>query len=323
MEQAKKVILLPQESVDQLRSAFLNDGLKSVQTLGTTMSRLEAEMNDILNLPYTNVREKWKKYQQILQRYLLLRELYGEKKRHTDTITESTKVLQDYDPSDDDVDEDEEKRKEEEKQDTEVIESVPKKFRQKAALFKRRFRATGYFEWNNEHTVIIGGVRIPQSNIVDLVSDALRNRKKSIPVGRDPFEVALRMANIPQECVGNAQNPRYNVGDLVRISKTRSVFAKDYESGWTLELFRILRISCIQQPPVYFLRDLADKDIDSFFYEGELSKVRKELNESFFEVDKILKSQGKGRSKEFFVSWKGYPKKFNSWVKGYYLKDIK
>ncbi|XP_014214535.1 uncharacterized protein LOC106643782 [Copidosoma floridanum] len=102
-------------------------------------------------------------------------------------------------------------------------------------------------------------------------------------------------------------NPKYYVGDLVCISKTRSVFAKGYESGWTLELFRIVRISCTCQPPIYFLRDLADKDIDGFFYEEELSRVRKELSKSFFEVDKILESRSKGRSKELFVSWKGYP----------------
>ncbi|XP_023245969.1 uncharacterized protein LOC111643083 [Copidosoma floridanum] len=98
------------------------------------------------------------------------------------------------------------------------------------------------------------------------------------------------------------KNPKYNVEDLIRISKTRSVFAKGYESSWTLELFRIVRISCTRQPSVYFLRDLADEDIGDFFYEEELSRVRKELSKSFFEVDKILKSRGKGRSKKFFVS---------------------
>ncbi|XP_023248201.1 NAD-dependent protein deacetylase HST1-like [Copidosoma floridanum] len=134
------------ESVDRLRSAFLNDGLKSLQTPGPTISRLDAEISDILNL----------------------RKLDSERKRHADTITENTKVSQDNDPSDDDVDEDEEKRKKVKKQDTEVIESIPKKFRQKAALIIRRLRATGNFEWTNEHTVIIGGVRIPQSNIIDL-----------------------------------------------------------------------------------------------------------------------------------------------------------
>ncbi|XP_014216265.1 uncharacterized protein LOC106645028 [Copidosoma floridanum] len=97
------------------------------------------------------------------------------------------------------------------------------------------------------------------------------------------------------------KNQQYKVGDLVHISRTRSVFAKGYESGWTLELFRIVCISCIRQPPVYFLKDLADEDIHGFFYEEELSRVRKELNKSFFEVEKILKRR-KGRSKEYFVS---------------------
>ena len=121
---------------------------------------------------------------------------------------------------------------------------------------------------------------------------------------------------------GAIKKPKYKVGDLVRVSRARNVFAKGYEGGWTLELFKIVRISTTRPPTVYFLKDLSDEDIDGFFYEEELSRVQKNLNKDFFEVNEVLKSRGKGRKKEYLVSWKGYPEKFNSWIKASDLKDV-
>ena len=36
-------------------------------------------------------------------------------------------------------------------------------------------------------------------------------------------------------------------------------------------MFLIIRVSTQPQPPVYFLRDLKDEDIDGIFYEKELA----------------------------------------------------
>ena len=58
------------------------------------------------------------------------------------------------------------------------------------------------------------------------------------------------------------------------------------------------------------------KKLADFFTCEELRKVRKNLSTDVFEIEKILKSRGKGSSKEHFVKWKEYPNKFNSWIKG-------
>ena len=116
--------------------------------------------------------------------------------------------------------------------------------------------------------------------------------------------------------------PKYKVGDLVCVSRAKLVFKKAYESGWTLELFRILRISTERQPPVYTLEDLDGEPIEGFFYEEELSRVEKDLNTASFQIDEILNTKGKGKNKTYFISWKGYPNKFNSWVSANNLKKI-
>ncbi|KAJ8685386.1 hypothetical protein QAD02_021179 [Eretmocerus hayati] len=75
-------------------------------------------------------------------------------------------------------------------------------------------------------------------------------------------------------------------------------------------------------PCVYFLNDSSGEEIDGFFYEQELSRVNKDLNDAVFEVEQVLKTRGKGRNEQYFVSWKGYPEKFNSWVFAADLKEI-
>ena len=108
----------------------------------------------------------------------------------------------------------------------------------------------------------------------------------------------------------------------MRVSRAKNVVAKGYESGWTLEIFKITRISSTRPPAVYYLEDLAGEQIDGFFYTEELCRVRKNLTSDVFEIEEILKTTGKGSSKEYFVKWKGYGDKFNSWVKTNQLTNI-
>ncbi|XP_053405188.1 uncharacterized protein LOC128558917 [Mercenaria mercenaria] len=66
--------------------------------------------------------------------------------------------------------------------------------------------------------------------------------------------------------------------------------------------------------PVYRLNDLQDEEIKGTFYESEMQKVNYDPDHSF-KINRIIKTRGKGQNKQYFVQWKYYPKKFNSWVK--------
>ena len=64
------MILVPGESVDQLVQS------KTVQTPGLSLSRLDAEMSEILNSTRSKTdREKWARYHQVLQRFLNMKEI--------------------------------------------------------------------------------------------------------------------------------------------------------------------------------------------------------------------------------------------------------
>lgn len=107
---------------------------------------------------------------------------------------------------------------------------------------------------------------------------------------------------------------KYRVGDLVRISRAKAAFEKGYEAGWSEEIFRIHRVLEWRNPPVYELTDLEGEVIDGIFYEQELGRVEKALEEEEFIVDRVIKSRGRGANKQLLVSWRGYPSKFDTWI---------
>ena len=69
----------------------------------------------------------------------------------------------------------------------------------------------------------------------------------------------------------NEKSARYNVGDRVRISKFKNIFAKGYTPNWSREIFIINKINDTV-PYTYNLKDLNDEEIIGSFYDRELQK---------------------------------------------------
>lgn len=161
-------------------------------------------------------------------------------------------------------------------------------------------------------------------NVVEAYNNSTHSATKMAPSDVTLENAAMVRKNLMQRYAhAKIRSPKYSVGSLVRITSARNVFAKGYEGGWTLELFKVDRVSRTRQPVVYYLKDLSGEEIEGFFYEEELSRVRKNLEGESFEVESILKVSGRGSSKKYFVKWKGYPDKFNQWIKASELKDIR
>jgi ribosomal protein S17 len=106
----------------------------------------------------------------------------------------------------------------------------------------------------------------------------------------------------------------FNVGDTVRISKSRHKFARGFKSGWSLEQFKIIKRITRKPVNVYVLEDLNGEKIEGIFYPYEMQLSLKTVD-AFHAVEKIIKSRGSGRSKKYLVRWKDFSSKFDSWVK--------
>ena len=84
---------------------------------------------------------------------------------------------------------------------------------------------------------------------------------------------------------------KFEIGDQVRISKMKRTFEKGYLPKFSKEIFTVSQ-QIPRDPPVYKLKDYDQEELSGTFYNEELQKVIKE--DDVYEVEKILKSHGKG-----------------------------
>ena len=101
----------------------------------------------------------------------------------------------------------------------------------------------------------------------------------------------------------NDEDPKFKVGDHVRISKYKNIFAKGYAPNLSEEVFVIKKVKNTVQW-TYVINDLNGEQIIGTFYEKELQKT----NQQEFRIEKIIKKKGD----KLYGKWKGYDNSFNS-----------
>ena len=81
----------------------------------------------------------------------------------------------------------------------------------------------------------------------------------------------------------NEKDPKFEVGDHVRISKYKNIFAKGYTQNWSKEVFVVSRIKD-KVPWTYVISDVNGEKIAGSFYEKELQKT----NKKEFRIEKVI-----------------------------------
>ena len=85
----------------------------------------------------------------------------------------------------------------------------------------------------------------------------------------------------------NDKDPKFKVGDHVRISKYNNIFAKGYASNCSEEVF-IVNKTENNIPWTYVINDVNDEEIAGRFYKKKLQKT----NQKEFRIEKIIKRKG-------------------------------
>ena len=70
----------------------------------------------------------------------------------------------------------------------------------------------------------------------------------------------------------NKKDPKLKVGDHVKISKLKNVFAKGYTPNWSEEIFVVKKVKNTV-PWTYIIGDLNGEEIVGSFYEKEFQKT--------------------------------------------------
>ena len=155
MDFARKMILVPRESVEriQLQQTGQQGELSSVQTPGTTLSRLDAEMSEILNSRQKlSDEEKWSKFQRVLKRFLhfkekTVRENNNEEKNESESWLHADQCKED----------DKEGVELQKSSDEYIVENVPLTFRKRAKNILQILRTNNRFKWDANGVLSIDG----------------------------------------------------------------------------------------------------------------------------------------------------------------------
>ena len=97
----------------------------------------------------------------------------------------------------------------------------------------------------------------------------------------------------------------FKVGDHVRISIDKNIFAKGYMPNSSEEVFFISKVKNTV-PWTYVINDVNGEEIIGTFYEKELQKT----NQKEFRIEKVHRKKGD----KLYIKWKGYDNSFNSWI---------
>ena len=103
----------------------------------------------------------------------------------------------------------------------------------------------------------------------------------------------------------NDKDPKFKVGDHVRTSKHKNIFAKGCTPNWSEEVFVVKEVKNTV-PWTFAINDLNGEEIIGTFYEKELQKT----NQQEFRIEKVIKEKGD----KFYVKWKVYDSLFISCI---------
>ena len=162
-------------------------GIKALHTL-------DAQMQDILKRPDLPEDTRVKLYNQTLQRYLNYHEQEASKPLSVEIIQvphtsgETKTSITDADQIE-----------------QEILESVPKTMKKKAQLLVSKIKMNPDMKWNERGELVYKESVVPNTNMVDLVNDALRRRKTFQPEGWKRFAQGLKEMNVPQDLIGHRE----------------------------------------------------------------------------------------------------------------------
>ena len=106
-------------------------------------------------------------------------------------------------------------------------------------------------------------------DVLDDVVNEYNNTKHST-IKMKPINVKIENKRVYID-EHNKKDSRFKVGDRVRISKFKNIFAKGYTPNWSKKIFIVDKINDTV-PYTYNLKDLNGEEITGTFYDRELQK---------------------------------------------------
>ena len=188
MEHAKKMILVDPRILQSRQEASVPP---VPDATSASLREMDQQMRSILDRDDLNTADKANLYQQTLRRYRHRFEQYTNKPLGTVTISKDD-LLPSQTSTWGKIEKD-------------VVESLPKTMKNKAERLMHHLQNHPDVKWNDRGELVFHDQVIKHSNIVDLVHDVIRKRRRPEPLGWKTFAKALSEVNVPHELVGNPE----------------------------------------------------------------------------------------------------------------------
>ena len=199
----KRMVLVPEDAVNRYEQRQRLE----TSPIMSNMIHKNTQMSNILQREGMSDDQKQKLFNAELERYLELRQ-QKESQIPNIRVIDNEKGQQQAQP-------------ETQLSDAVVVEPVPKTMRPRAtALLKWLKTRPEVVTWDKAGQVKIEGETIPDSNISDLVSDAMRSRKNFNPTGSKEFFQALSKLNVPKDLVRNQERWKQLTGETSSARST-------------------------------------------------------------------------------------------------------
>ena len=115
------------------------------------------------------------------------------------------------------------------------------------------------------------------------------------------------------------QEPKFKVGEKVRLAIKKDHFEKSYIINWSDHIYSIKQVLATR-PITYIVENDRGEVHEGKFYEQELQKTETNI----FRIQKILKYKTeKGGKKYALVRWMDYDASYNSWIPIEDLSDLR
>jgi len=196
MNHARKMVLVPEQTLERLRER------EKVQAapLTSSLTRLDHQMEELLNNKAISDEEKVRRYSQALQNYLIY---YNQRKEEPLKIKLEPSLTLDTQEK-----ENEEKRTVLEvpvqefpdKIERDIVNALPKTLRNRGKLLIEKIKENPeIMKWDRRGQLVFEDRPLPGSHIVDLIGDFMRERKGVDPIGWQIFARGLAKMNAPED----------------------------------------------------------------------------------------------------------------------------
>lgn len=176
---------------------------------------------------------------------------------------------------------------------------VERAIRTLRSLLQRRFEASKSLEWETLLPLMIANY----------------NRRKHSVTKLAPKELAIDpvlIADVPHQQRPPRKIALPPIGAFVRLNRLRGIFEKEASGTWTEEVFRVVRHNTSQPIPLVYIEDLTGMAILGGLYPEEYQHVSWSGQK---EIDKVIKTRKRDGKIEYYVSYRGWPRHFNAWVR--------